>query len=70
MHLNTNIGGLLKPSRSKETRYLTEDQAKHIYKKVELGNIINIGTTKQEIDQDQELCRLDNTSGDLIPIEN
>ena len=37
--------------------YLTEDQAKHIHKKIELGNVINIGTIKQEIDQDRELNR-------------
>ena len=28
------------------------DQARHVYKKVELGNIINVDTIKQEIDQD------------------
>ena len=32
--------------------FLTEDQAIHIYKKVELSNIINTSTLKQEIDQD------------------
>ena len=44
-----------------------EDQAKHVYKTVELGKVINIGTIKQEIDQDQELNRLDDTSGDINP---
>ena len=48
-------------------RYLTEVQDKHIYKKVELENIINISTIKQEINQDQELNRLDDTSGDSNP---
>ena len=32
-------------------KYLTEDQARPIYKKVELGDIINTSTIKQEIDQ-------------------
>ena len=36
-----------------------------MYKKVESGNKINISTLKQEIDQDQELNRLDDTSGDI-----
>ena len=40
--LNANIGGQSKPNRNKETRYLMKDQAKHVYKKVELKNIINI----------------------------
>ena len=35
-----------------ENKYLTGDQARHVYKKVELGNIININTPKQEIEQD------------------
>ena len=42
-----------------------EDQAKHIYKKVELGNVINIDTIKQEMDQDWDLNRLDDTSVDI-----
>ena len=49
----------------KENKFLTEDQARHIYKKVELGDIINISTMKQDIDQDQELNRLYDTSGDV-----
>ena len=46
---------------------MTEDQAKCIYKKVELGDIINISTMKQEIDQDWELNELDDTGGDINP---
>ena len=34
---NANKGGQMKYNRYKENRYLTEDQAKHVYKKVELG---------------------------------
>ena len=49
---------------------LTEDQVKHIYKKVELGDIINISTMKQEIDQDQELNKMDDKVEILIPIGN
>ena len=44
-----------------------EDQAGQIYKKVELGDIINTSTMKQEIDQDWELNRLDDTSRDINP---
>ena len=32
-----------------------------------MGNIININTLKQEIKQDQELSRLDDTSGEVNP---
>ena len=42
--------------------FLIENHARYVYKKVESGNIINTNTLKQEIDQDQELNRLDDTS--------
>ena len=67
MPLNANIGGQLKSNKNKETRYLTEEQVKHIYKNKASENIINIGTIKQEIDQDQAFTRLDDTSGDIHP---
>ena len=38
-----------------------------IYKKVESGDVINISTLKQEIDQDQKLNKLDDRSGDINP---
>ena len=44
-----------------------EEQARHTYKKVESGNVINTNTLKQEIKQDQELSKLDDTSGDINP---
>ena len=69
MPLNTNIGGQIRYDKHKykENKYLTEDQARHIYMKVELGDIINKSTIKQEIDQDQELNMLDDTSRDINP---
>ena len=52
--LKTNIGGQIRSDKHKykENKYITEDQATHIYKKVVSGNIINIDTLKHEIDQD------------------
>ena len=44
-----------------------EKQARHVYKKVESGNIININTLKKEIEQDWELSKLDDTSRDINP---
>ena len=38
-----------------------------MYKKVESGSIINIDTLQQEIEQEQELNRIDNTSRDVNP---
>ena len=65
MPLNSNIDGQSKQIKNNETKYLTEDQAKHIYKRVQLGSIINIDTIKKEIEQD--LDTLDDTSGDINP---
>ena len=39
--------------KDKETIYLTNDQARHIYKKVELEGIVNLDTIKQEIEEDK-----------------
>ena len=63
--LNANVDGQMKSKRNKEDRHLTEDMAKHMYKMVELENITNINMIRQEKDQDQELNRLDDTSGDV-----
>ena len=65
MPLNADLSGQTKHIKYKETKYLTEDQAKHIYEKVESGSIINIHTIKQEMEQD--LDRLDDASGDINP---
>ena len=67
MPLNANIVGQIRSDKYKENKYLTEDQARHIYKKVKSGNIINYNALKQEIEQDWELNRLDDTSSDIIP---
>ena len=37
----------------REQRYLTEDQARHVYKKVEMDKVINVETMKQEIEYDK-----------------
>ena len=39
-------------------------QEDYIYRKVELGSLSNKNTMKEEIDQDTELDKMDNTSGD------
>ena len=39
-------------------------QADYIYRKVELGSLINKNTMKEEIDPDIELDKIDDNSGD------
>ena len=69
LYLSSNIGGQARPNKheSKESKYLTEEQAEFLYKKVELGNMIKINTLKQEIEQDRDLSKLDDTNRDINP---
>ena len=48
---------------NKEKGYLTAKQANYIYRKVESGNVINKSMMRQEIDQDIELDKMDDTTG-------
>ena len=64
MPLNTKICGLVKYVKDKETICLTKDQARHIYKKVELAGVVNIDTIMQEIEE-EKLCK-DNIGDDEI----
>ena len=53
MPSNTKIGGSAKYIEDKETISLTKDQARHIYKKVQLEGIVNVDTIKQEMEEDK-----------------
>ena len=55
----TKKGGPVRHDKSvryipdKEQRCLTEDQARHVYKKVETDKVINVETMKQEIEDEE-----------------
>ena len=53
MPLNTEIGGPVKYIKDKAAFCLTKDQARHIYKKVELEDVVNVDAIKQEIEGDK-----------------
>ena len=53
--------------RFKRETFLTEDLARYIYTKVESDNMIDIDTLNEEINHDQELNRLYDTSRDINP---
>ena len=63
--LDSRIGGQSRESHPRVVQYLTRDQARHIYKKVETGEIINVDTMKHEIEQDKQLNRMDDESGEI-----
>ena len=54
-------------NNSKDRSCLTPKHTEYIYKKVELGSLINKDTIKEEKDSDVELDKMDNTSGDENP---
>ena len=51
--LDSRIGGQGRDSYPTVGQYLTREQAKHIYKKVETGQTINVDTLKLEIEQEK-----------------
>ena len=53
--LDSKIGGQGRDSHPTVGQYLTREQAKHIYKKVEMGQTINVDTMKFEIEQEKQL---------------
>ena len=72
MPLDSNCGGeninrKISKSENIYMGYLTTKQVNYVYRKVESGNLINKNTMSQERDQDIELDRMDDTSGDENP---
>ena len=65
--LDFKTGGQNKDSHPTVGQYLTRDQTRYIYKKVESGESINADTVQQEIDQEKQLSKLDNDNGEENP---
>ena len=65
--LDSRIGGQSRDSHPKVGQYLTRDQARHIYKMVETGEIINVDLVKHEIEQEKQLSQMDDDSGEVNP---
>ena len=67
LRLDFRIGGQSRDSHPTVGQYLTRDQARYIYKKVETWGIINVDTVKHEIEQEKQLNRMDDDSGEVNP---
>ena len=65
--LDSGIGRQSRDSCPTVGQHLTRDQTKYIYKKVEAGEIINTDTIQQEIEQEKQLGRIHDTSGETNP---
>ena len=65
--LDFRIGGQRRDSHPTVGQYLTRDQVRYIYKKVETGGMINTDMVQQEIKQEKQLSRMDDDSGEVNP---
>ena len=48
-------------------QFLTREQTRYIYKKTKSGEIINTETIQQELEQERQLGRIDDTKGETNP---
>ena len=64
--LDFRIGGQSRDSYPTVGQYVTRDQAKYVYKKVETGETINTDMI-QEIEQEKQLNRMDGRNGGINP---
>ena len=65
--LDFRIGGQNRDSHPTVGWYLTRDQVRYVYKKVETGGMIDTDTVQQEIEQEKQLSRMDDDSGEVNP---
>ena len=65
--LDSRIGDQSRDSHPMIGQYLTRDQTKYVYKKIETGEMINTDTIQQEIEQEKQLNRMDDESGEINP---
>ena len=64
--LDSKIGAQGRNDRLVE-QFLTREQTNYIYKKIETGELINMDTIEQEMEQEEQLSKIDNTSGETNP---
>ena len=65
--LDSRIGGQGRDNHPTVGQFLTREQTRYIYRKVETGEIINTDMIEQEIEQDKQLNKIDDTSGETNP---
>ena len=65
--LDFGIGGQSRGSCPTVGQYLTRDQTRYIYKKVEIGEMINTDMIQQAIEQQKQLGRIDDRNGEINP---
>ena len=67
--LDSRIGGQGRDNHPTVGQFLTREQTRYIYRKVETGEIINTDMVEQEIEQERQLNKIDDTSGEINPYQ-
>ena len=65
--LDFRTGGQSRDSCPTVGQYLTRDQIRYIYKKVETGEMISTDTIQQGIEQEKQLNRINDNNGEINP---
>ena len=68
--LDSRIGGQGGNDRPSIGQFLTREQMKYIYRKVESGEIVNTETIEQELEQDEQHSKIMIQMEKLIHIKN
>ena len=67
--LDSRIGGQGRGDKPTVGQFLNREQIKYIHRKVETGEIINIDTIEQEMEQEEQLGKIDGTNGETNPYQ-
>ena len=67
--LDSRIGGQGRNDRPSVGQFLTKEHTKYIYRKVETWEIINVETVEQEMEQEEQLSKIDDTNGETNPYQ-
>ena len=65
--LDSRIGGQERYNHPTVGQFLTGEQARYMYRKVEMGEMINTDRIEQEIEQEKQLDKMDDTNGETNP---
>ena len=66
MPFKSKFSGKARYIKDREAISLIEDQAKHIYKRVQTEDVVNVDTIKQELEPDK-IDKMDDANGKINP---
>ena len=67
--LDSKIGGQVSHDRPNVGQFLTREWANYVHKKVETGKMINADTIQQEMEQEEQLNKMDDMNGETNPYQ-